>query len=537
MLYSGNLGLTHDGEDGDIVSSAAHSHCGPCREAPQLTHNRKEIAMKSFMKVMLTFAMVICLAAPAMAQTPTYRCFTFTGHVRADINGQGPIVAGMGSAWIDDTPFYAAGVTADMEVSYDICVDESTGNAVLQSSSLYPVGGSGDPVKGYPRPSGAFNFIYYNDPSAGTKVLVGDANEYVQIHFDPAHNSTLWAVSDTFTISHSAHILFDPAYEYNGNIIYDWVSYILIDGEISEIDPPGPYSQDSDGDGFDDDVDNCPDVYNDPQDDFDGDGIGAACDPDQCDGPTANCVPPLVLINYDDLYLSNMFDLRSFDPSHPRFGMMNSVGGWSVGIDIFNQEKAAQVGRVEIISVGGVIEQKIVLTSPDVFVFFGDTLYMYGMWFGNSSQLAPQYDIFVYDLAGAPIPIQFPNGDPANTVYTEKNLIEVPVVKIRKMAIKKSGEIKLKFTAPYDERADQIRIRIQGDNGGFIDQFKYFPNTDGHYKIVRKNGTVIMDKLKVFIPAEHAGRTGRIEYRVFENNYMQRGITYFQLPASGPVVE
>ncbi len=492
--------------------------------------------MKSIIKVMLTVAMVICLVVPAMAETPAYRCFTFTGNVRADYNnnpadGIVTIVASMGNAWISQTPFAQAGVSGEMAVSYDICVDEDTGEAELMESTLYPVGGSGDPVNGYPRPSVEYNQVHYNDPSVGARVLVGDANEYVQVVFNTVQNSTLWAVDDVVTISHSAHILFTPPFEYNDNTFYDWVSLIYIDGRISAIDPPGPYSQDFDGDGFDDDVDNCPDVYNDDQEDIDGDGIGAACDPDQCDGPTANCGPPLVLINWDDLYVSNMFDVRTFDPSHPRFGMMNSVGGWSVGIDIINQEKAAQVGRVEINSVGGATEQKIVLTSPDVFDFFGTTLYMYDISFGNSSQLAPQYDIFAYDLSGAQIPIQFPNGEPANTIYTEKNQIQVPVSKIRKMAIKKNGEIKVKFTAPYDERADQIRIRIQGDNGGFIDQFKYFPDTDGHYKITKKNGIVVMDKLKVFIPAEHAGRTGRIEYRILENNYMQRGITWFQLPA------
>lgn len=41
-----------------------------------------------------------------------------------------------------------------------------------------------------------------------------------------------------------------------------------------------PESPDADGDGILDEVDNCPDVANPDQADFDGDGLGDACDPD-----------------------------------------------------------------------------------------------------------------------------------------------------------------------------------------------------------------------------------------------------------------
>lgn len=37
---------------------------------------------------------------------------------------------------------------------------------------------------------------------------------------------------------------------------------------------------DRDGDGIADAIDNCPDIFNPGQADFDGDGIGDACDPD-----------------------------------------------------------------------------------------------------------------------------------------------------------------------------------------------------------------------------------------------------------------
>ena len=45
---------------------------------------------------------------------------------------------------------------------------------------------------------------------------------------------------------------------------------------------------DTDGDGFTDDVDNCPSVPNTTQDDFDGDDVGDACDPDIDDDSIVN---------------------------------------------------------------------------------------------------------------------------------------------------------------------------------------------------------------------------------------------------------
>lgn len=46
----------------------------------------------------------------------------------------------------------------------------------------------------------------------------------------------------------------------------------------------GDGDDDADNDGFDDDVDNCPDDFNPDQTDDDGDEIGAVCDPDDGDG-------------------------------------------------------------------------------------------------------------------------------------------------------------------------------------------------------------------------------------------------------------
>jgi len=62
-------------------------------------------------------------------------------------------------------------------------VDEDTKAAAIQSSSIFPLGGSGtDPSLG--NSAAAYDFIYYNDPAVGTSVLVGGPYEYISIPFD-----------------------------------------------------------------------------------------------------------------------------------------------------------------------------------------------------------------------------------------------------------------------------------------------------------------------------------------------------------------
>ena len=98
-----------------------------------------------------------------------------------------------------------------------------------------------------------------------------------------------------------------------------------------EIDPMPV--QDSDGDGYSDDVDNCPNIPND-QMDMDGDGIGDFCDPfPSCGDPNGDCGPePITFL--PDLGCENVGD----DTCVGRYSI-DQMGSFDIdGIWIWNTE-------------------------------------------------------------------------------------------------------------------------------------------------------------------------------------------------------
>lgn len=69
------------------------------------------------------------------------------------------------------------------------------------------------------------------------------------------------------------------------------VRYNWLEHPTPPDDPPPPY--DTDEDGIPDNQDNCPNTWNPDQDDWDGDGVGDACDPDVppvCEGDVFDCI-------------------------------------------------------------------------------------------------------------------------------------------------------------------------------------------------------------------------------------------------------
>lgn len=476
------------------------------------------------------------------------RCFTFTGNVR-DRAPDPDIVASIGNAWIGYTAFFKDGVVEGQAMSYDFCIDADA--AWLESSSIgslaekYGPPTVGSHPDGYPKPTADYNYIYYGEGQ--NYILVGTDEEYIMVHHD-GEDISHWDLNKSLTLTHSHHSLVNMPLTYNGDTHYDWVSRIYVDGWISEIDPPT--ISDSDGDGYTDDVDNCPADDNPDQANADGDPLGDVCDPAPfCFGPDpAACAPvvePLVL--EQDMYIDEMFEIRTFDDTHPNFGLMNTVGGWNVGATIINPNRALEVAKVEILAYGGATDgQFTTLVTPDVYQWMGTQWSSYDLWIGSRGLVAPMYEIRIYNHDGQIIPIQVQNGDVNNSffAYPETNYFQVPVSKMRNMVITKKKGIRVKFTAPFDPRSGEIRIRIMG-NDGFVAQFRannldgLSKDADGHYYFVRNDGTLVLDKVRVFIPIEYAGMTARVEYRIYEDTanpehlgytYMLRGVTMFQLP-------
>lgn len=260
-------------------------------------------------------------------------CVTFEGHLY-DQRGDGdPIInsIGVGDGF---TLFNEHGINTvgHGPVNYEICVQADPGGTTgysahmgvafdhVRQAPMWPLEGNAYPLPQpypplpagaskwsvYPRPTDnnvyQYQTYYANNPSnsANGLILVGNEAEEFSVTFDAAHPISAWAVGDEgFTLAHSLYMLSDRIagyypWVYNGTAFHDYVERVYFHGRITAIDGSfDPQPIDTDGDGFFDDSDNCPNVYNDLQDDCDGDGVGDACDPD---GPCDVGPPPITLM-------------------------------------------------------------------------------------------------------------------------------------------------------------------------------------------------------------------------------------------------
>lgn len=245
-----------------------------------------------------------------------------------------------------------------------------------------------------------------------------------------------------------------------------------------------------------------------------------------------------VLTVGNDFYDNNMYDFRTYHESHPKFGLPNNSGSnWIIGLTVLNPDVWDSIGEVNITHSGTIedMQYNIKMTHAAVYPWGGDMFHDWSVWLNNLVMLPVNGVFAVTAKDNLGNPIMFDMGDPNNLQDTYHATIDIddplpPICKIKHMAIKKNGMLKMRFTAPYDLRNRSIRIRIFNEEGTGLE--KQTHNLTPPFEIVKRDGTIIPDKVKVTdIPAEFAGRTGRIEYRVDSNGgVLFRGITYFKLP-------
>ncbi len=253
---------------------------------------------------------------------------------------------------------------------------------------------------------------------------------------------------------------------------------------------------------------------------------------------------PTVVIG-NDAYPNAMYDYRTYHESHPLSGLPNNTGSnWVIGLTVHNPDAYGLINKGTIQASDTIegLNYNVTINSPAIYPWGGDTFHDYSVWLNNLAML-PAISSFQFTaIASDGSPIQFDDDGmllDSLTLPIDTDDPLPPICKIKHMAIKKNGDLKMRFTAPYDIRDSHIRIRIfdaeglgldyvDNGNGGNAAQIKLFPP----FQIVKKNGTIIPDKVKVTdIPAIFAGRTGRIEYRVnTDTGFLYRGITYFKLP-------
>jgi len=248
----------------------------------------------------------------------------------------------------------------------------------------------------------------------------------------------------------------------------------------------------------------------------------------------------MAFVQGTDFYINNFYDYRTYDASHPDANVLNKRGGWQIGISIFGPEMAAETHHVVIygLNEAGVIERLTRINKADVYGWLGDTMHDYILFEGVDHTLCWTYEIQLYRANGTLIEVDLGDGILRNIIPVFPIVKDAPlpsICKIKKMAIMKNGDLKMRFTAPYHPDAAHIRIRIFDDSGNGL----WETRINQPYEIVKKDGTVIPDKVRVLdIPAEYAGHPGRIEYRTtaispqpgYDYHYMIRGITYFKLP-------
>lgn len=218
------------------------------------------------------------------------------------------------------------------------------------------------------------------------------------------------------------------------------------------------------------------------------------------------------------------FDVRTYDQSHPGYEKIANPGGWTVGVGCLAPRPAnfdklyyenADGANIKVHGEINILQSQNYGCAPwgnnticDWTIRYGSYWYVGDWMYVGVYDDQGEDDVLLYDKV-LPLP---------------RNLDRPPFCTVEKMAIKKDGELKFEFKAPYDTRNNQVRVRVFDEAG-----------TTMVYEV--KINPPYPKKVELLIPSEYQGRTGRIEYRVFDElgdpywmTYMSRGVTMFKLP-------
>ena len=249
-------------------------------------------------------------------------------------------------------------------------------------------------------------------------------------------------------------------------------------------------------------------------------------------------------IGQDTWGLDSFYDVRTYHESHPKAGLMNHRGGWSISI-VFFDSVAADIGKVVYTFDSGTegAQWSATYNSPMAYWWIDRMNHDYLLFLGHGEMFGSSVTAEVFDGLGNPVNFYMDGNPIGNTMSRPipKDLPLPPIPVIKKNILLANGKCKLKFMFPYDENFKEIRIRVFQDPAeGTGADVQYRLKADGTgdtdvIKEVMKQGVPVEDKLKAIIPAEFQGREGRIEYRTQVNGYLLRGIQYFKLPV--PEVE
>lgn len=240
------------------------------------------------------------------------------------------------------------------------------------------------------------------------------------------------------------------------------------------------------------------------------------------------------LILHEDFWgVDSFYDYRTYHESHPGSETARNHGGWIFGLTFDKPNAKGIVGSV-IYETSPSIEghtMTVTVDNPMEYPWVGSVFHDYSLFLGHRIIMGSPITVTPLDKAGNPIDIILDEFTTVNSLTVTPSVDHAlpPICTVKRMAIKKDGQLMVKFTAPYDTRNNHIRIRVwDADNLGAEEQFRYDPP----YEIHKKNGTIVPDKMRILLPGEYAGRQARIEYRVYEDDgYMSRGITYIVLPS------